>query len=59
MVETVKDDDFEGKILKVGTIIGKSIRGDKAIIKVKGADGKTYDFVMMKSQGKWNFSTKQ
>ena len=51
--EAVKDDVAEGKNLKSGTVIGEEIQGDKALIKMKGADGKITVFVMRKSDGKW------
>ena len=49
----------EGKILKSGTVVAENVEGDKAIIKMKGLDGKTIDFVMLKSQGKWKLVHKQ
>ena len=55
-VEAVKDNVAEGKILKSGTITGEEIKGDKAIIKMKGEGGKTADFVMVNTQGKWKIS---
>ena len=57
--EAVKDNVAEGKILKSGTVVAENVEGDKAIIKMKGPDGKTIDFVMLKSQGKWKLVHKQ
>ena len=54
--EAVKDNVAEGKILKSGTIVSEEINGDKATIKMKGEDGKTADFVMIKTQGQWKIS---
>lgn len=59
LVEAVKDNEAEGKILKSGSIIGEDVKGDKAIIKMKGADGKTTDFMLVKSQGMWKLSHKE
>ena len=55
-VEAVKDNVAEGKILKSGTITGEEIKGNKAIIKMKGEGGKTAEFVMVNIQGKWKIS---
>ena len=59
LADAVKDNEAEGKILKSGTIIGEDVKGDKAIIKMKGTDGKTTDFTLVKSQGKWKLSHKE
>ena len=59
LAEAVKDNEAEGIILKSGSIIGEDIKGDKATIKMKGANGKTTDFVLVKSQGKWKLSHKE
>lgn len=56
--EAVKDNEAEGKVLKSGTIVSEDVKGDKAVIKMKGSDGKTTDFIMVKSQGKWKISHK-
>ena len=59
LAEAVRDNEAEGKILKSGSIVGEEVKGDKAIIKMKGPDGKTTDFVLVKSQGKWKVSHKE
>lgn len=56
--EAVKDNEAEGKVLKSGSIVSEDINGDKAVIKMKGSDGKTTDFIMVKSHGKWKISHK-
>lgn len=56
MVEAVKDNAFEGKILKNGSFDSEKIEGNRAIIKMKGTDGKIADFVMIKVDGKWKIS---
>ena len=57
-VEAAKDEAFEGKILKKGSVESEEIKGDKAIIRMKGPNGATSDFVMIKVDGAWKIQHK-
>ena len=58
-VMAAKEDAFEGKILNSGTVIAEEVKGDEALIKMQGGDGKTAVFVMRKSDGRWKISHKK